>query len=111
MCGCTTSRITSVTPRHAVRSPDNLYMIEARWDSNQRAIREDSFRPYVVIGTEFHPMERTPNTMNRWETVISVPPDQRHVNYRFRFDYLYNAIPVPRADSKLSKTYQLTVLD
>ena len=111
LCGCTTNRITSITPRHAVRTPDNLYRIEARWDSNQRSIRNDSFQPYVVIGLDFHPMERTPNTVNRWETVIEVPPQQRLINYRFRFDYLYSAIPIPRADSKMSKTYQLTVIE
>ena len=109
--GCMTRRITNMTPRQATRTPDGLYRFEARWDSNQRAIREDSFTPHVVVGTEFHPMQRTLLTTNRWEAWVPIPADRKFVNYQFKFDYRYNSIPRPRPDSRTSSTYQLEVLE
>ena len=109
--GCMTRRITNMTPRQTTRTPDGLCLFEARWDSNQRAIREDSFTPYVVVGTEFHPMQRTLLTSNRWEAWVPLPADRQFVNYHFKFDYQYNSIPRPRPDSRISPTYQLEVLE
>ncbi len=100
-----------MTPLSAPRSPDGLYLIEARWDSNQRSIRKDSFTPHVVVGTEFHPMERVPLTTNRWEAIVPVPANQRFVTYRFKFDYLYDSFPNPRKDSRLSPSHQLQIVD
>ena len=109
--GCMTRRITNMTPRQATRTPDGLYRFEARWDSNQRAIREDSFTPHVVVGTEFHPMQRTLLTTNRWEAWVPIPAERKFVNYQFKFDYQYNSIPRPRPDSRTSSTYQLEVIE
>jgi hypothetical protein len=111
LAGCTSTRITNLTPRTAPRSSDGLYTIEAKWSSNQRSIRKDSFTPFIVVGMDFHPMERVPLTTNRWEGVIPVPANQRFVTYRFKFDYLYDSIPRPRKDSRLSGSYQLQITD
>lgn len=111
LCGCISNRITNLTPRQAVRTPDNLYLVEARWSSNEQALRPDSLEPKVVIGTEFYPMDRTPNTKNRWEAVVPGPANGRFLNYRFKFDYLYNGFLVRRGDSKLSPTYQLEIVE
>jgi len=109
--GCISNSVVNLTPRQAVRTPDNLYLVEASWKSNEQALRPDSLEPKVMIGTQFYPMERTPNTKNRWEALVPGPADARFFNYRFKFDYLYNAIPIPRRDSKLSPTYQLEIVD
>lgn len=109
--GCTSTSITNLTPRTLPRSADGLYTIEARWDSDQRSIRDDSFTPSVLVGTEFHPMHRTPLTPSRWEAVVPVPADQQFLNYRFKFDYLYNGIPKRREDSRLSPNYQIEIQD
>lgn len=111
LCGCISNSVTNLTPRQAVRTPDNLYLVEARWNSNEQALRPESLEPKVMIGTEFYPMERTPNTKNRWEAVVPGPANARFLNYRFKFDYLYNAFLVPRGNSKLSPTYQLEIVD
>lgn len=110
--GCmTTNSITNLTPRTLPRSADGLYPIEARWDSNQRSIREDSFTPYVLVGTDFYPMVRTPLTVNRWEALVPIPASQKFLTYRFKFDYLYNGIPARRPDSKLSQGYQIELTE
>ncbi|RME95814.1 MAG: hypothetical protein D6766_02255 [Verrucomicrobia bacterium] len=111
LCGCISNRIVNLTPRQMPRSPDNLYRIEAAWESNEQALRPETLQGYVVVDRQFHPMERTPNTVNRWEALVPVPPDQRFLNYRFKFNYMINTIPVPRPDSKLSPVYQLEIID
>lgn len=109
--GCVQTRITNLTPRQAVRPPDGLVLFEALWDSNQRAIREDSFRPYVVMGAEKHPMQRTLLTTNRWEALVPVPPDRRFVSYHFKFDYEVQGFGRRHPDSRLSAGYQLELLE
>ena len=111
LVGCTSTKITNMTPLTAPRSADGLYTVEARWDSNQRSIRKDSFTPFVVVGTEFIPMDRVPLTTNRWETVVPVPAKQRFLTYRFKFDYEYDGIPSRGKDSRLSPSHQLEILD
>lgn len=111
LVGCTSTKITNMTPLTAPRSADGLYTVEARWDSNQRSIRKDSFTPYVVVGTEFIPMDPVPLTTNRWEAVVPVPANQRFLTYRFKFDYEYDGIPRREKDSRLSPSLQLEVLD
>ena len=111
LCGCISNSVVNLTPRQAVRTPDNLYLVEARWKSNEQALRPDSLEPKVMIGRQFHPMDRTPNTENRWEALVPGPATGRFLNYRFKVDYLYNAIPIPRRDSKLSPTFQLEIID
>lgn len=108
--GCLSTRITNLTPRQVTLPADGLVRFEARWDSNQRAIREDSFRPYVVVGGEKHPLQRTLLTSNRWEVLVPVPPDRRFVNYHFKFDYEIQGFGKRRPDSRLSAGYQLEIL-
>ncbi len=108
--GCTSTRITNLTPSRAPRSADGLYSFEARWDSNQRAIRPDSFTPFVVVGMKFYPMQRTALTTNRWEALVPLPDDRRFVNYQFKFNYQYNSFPRPRPDSRVTQTYQLEII-
>ncbi len=108
--GCTATRITNLTPRQARPSPDGLVLFEARWDSWQRAIREDSFQAWVVVDHQPHPMERTLLTTNRWEALVPVPADRRFVNYHFKFDYDLQGFGRRRPNSRLSPGYQLEIL-
>lgn len=101
--------ITNLTPSRLPRNPEGLYLVEAHWRSNQQSIRKDSFKAQVKIGEEFFPMRPTPMLPNRWEALIPIAADKKYINYQFKFDYLINGIPAPRADSKLSASYQLEI--
>lgn len=111
LAGCASNEISNMSPKVLRRSPDGLYAVEARWDTNLRAVRPDTMAPYVVIGSEFHPMQRTALTTNRWEALVPVPAGQRFLNYRFKFDYEMNGFGRRHPDSKLSPTYQLEIVD
>jgi hypothetical protein len=109
--GCTANRVTNLTPRQVNRSSDGLITVEARWDTRQRAVREDSVTPWVVVGTEFHPMQRTALTSNRWEALVPVPTNQAFLNYHFKFDYRVQGFGKQHPNSRLSSGYQVEILD
>jgi hypothetical protein len=111
LAGCTSTTITNLTPSRVPRNANGLYPFQAAWKSNQQSLRQESIKPYVVIGLDSYPMQPTPLVKKRWETLVPVPADKTVVNYRFKFDYEYNSIPIPRPNSKLSTPYQLQVLE
>ena len=112
LAGCATpTNITNLTPRTSVRNADGLYPVEVEWKSRQQTMRRESIKPSVMVGNDFYPMRPAPVVKNRWETLVPVPADKEFVHYRFKFDYEYNSIPVPRSDSLLSPSYQLRIVE
>ena len=111
LAGCATSQITNLTPSRLPRKDNGQYPFAVEWTSRQQSIIRDSIRAYVVIGLDQYPMQRTPMLTNRWETLVPVLADQSVVTYRYKFDYEYRGFPTHQLDSKLSKYYQLFILD
>ena len=107
--GCAT--VTNLTPSRLPRNPDGLYHFEVAWNSQQRALRKDTIKAYVVIDFDSYPMQPTQIVQNRWETLVPIPANTKYVNYRYKWDFDYDAIPVPQKSSKLSPTYRLEILD
>jgi hypothetical protein len=110
LTGCTTT-ITNLTPGTQKRNPSGLYPFEVALDTRKQSIRQETLRPYVLVGAQAYPMQPTLMLQNRWETLVPVPPNQEYVNYRFKFDYQYRSIPESRPSSILSQPFQLQVLD
>ena len=108
--GCTTT-ITNLTPGQLQRDPNNLYPFEVGFDTKQKVVREQSLRPFVMIGTELYPMQPAPMLKNRWEAQVPIPASTNYVYYRFKFDYDYDRIGKPGESSRLSPTYQLEIVD
>ena len=108
--GCTTT-ITNLTPSQLQRDPNNLYPFEVGFDTKQKVVREQSLRPFVMIGTELYPMQPAPMLKNRWEAQVPIPASTNYVYYRFKFDYDYDRIGKPGESSRLSPTYQLEIVD
>jgi hypothetical protein len=113
LAGCATpATFTRLTPVQQPRNPDNLYPVEAAFDTQQQSLRWDSVKAYVVVNGQALPMRRVPLVKNRWEGVVPLPAGAHAVNYRFKFDYLYNHFgSAPQPDSIMSKVYTLKVVD
>ena len=47
----------------------------------------------------------------RWEALVPVAPGVSQVEYRYKLEWQYNAIPTPQNDSQLSKKQVLHILD
>jgi hypothetical protein len=111
--GCATmslNTITNLTPSQLPRKDNGQYWFSVEFDSRQRTMIRESVRALVILGEEVYEMNRVPLTADRWETLVPVPADQSTVNYFFRFEYDYKAIPVPQFMVIDSKPYQLTII-
>ena len=112
LAGCTTASFTRLTPNAQPRNANNLYPVEVVFDSHQQSLRWDSIQPYVLVNGQPLPLRPVPVVKNRWEGLVPVPPSASAVNYRFKFDYLYNNFgTAPKPNSVSSKVYTLKVLD
>ena len=109
--GCTTPTITNLTPSRLPRKENGQYEFAVEWYSRQQSLVKDSMTAYVIVGLDQYEMQRVPYLTNRWETLVPIAEDQDLVTYRYRFNYQYRAIPVRQEDSKLSKFYQLIILE
>ncbi|HEU5070694.1 MAG TPA: hypothetical protein VFV96_09825 [Verrucomicrobiae bacterium] len=110
LAGCA-STFTNLTPTRQVRNAENLYPVEVQFNSNQQTLRWHTIKPYVVVGGQLLPMRPTPLMNNRWEGLVPAPSGTDHVEYRYKFEYDYNAFGPPKADSALSPKYDLRILD
>jgi hypothetical protein len=111
LVGCGTTAITNLTPSRLPRKDNGQYAFSVEWASRQQSLIKDSIKPYVIIGLEQYPMERTPLLTNRWETLVPIPADKDSAIYRYKFDYEYQGFPARHQESKLSKVYQLFILE
>ncbi len=110
MAGCQTT-VTNLSPSQLPRNASGQYPLSVKWESSQQSLRQESLQGFVMIGADLYPMQRTPKVNNRWDTLVPVPADKDILNYRYKFIYDYNAIGKPKANSVLSKPYQLKVQD
>jgi hypothetical protein len=108
--GCVTT-VTNLTPTRAKRTPNNLYLIEYEWRSNQQNMRADSIAPAVIVGTDIYPMRRIPRMKNRWEAYIPVAPSQKSVLYYIKVDYEYNDFGKRGKGSIRTEEYKLNIED
>ena len=111
MAGCATTTVTNLTPSRLPRKDNGQYSFAVELASRQQNLIKDSIKAYVIVGLEQYPMQRTQMLTNQWETLVPVPADKQIVTYRYKFDYEYQGFPARHLDSKLSKYYQLYLLD
>lgn len=110
LTGCT-GTLTNLTPQYQVRNSSGLYPVGVAFQTRQQSLRWDSIKPAVVMGDQIYPMRPMPYMSNRWETLLPVPADQNSVQYRYKLDWQYNAIPTPQNDSMLSPLQTLQIVN
>ena len=86
-----TATFTRLTPGQQPRNADNVYPVEASFDSQQQSLRWDSIQPYVLVnGQRTRRCARCPWSRTAGKAWCRCLPGAAAVNYRFKFDYLYN---------------------
>jgi hypothetical protein len=111
LAGCSTT-FTNLSPQRQVRNPNNLYPVEVALATRQQSLRWDSIKASVVVGADSFPLRPTLLMTNRWEGLLPVPPGTKAVEYRYKFDFNYNAFGgPPKSDSAYSPKQTLQILD
>ncbi|MEY4916417.1 MAG: hypothetical protein RL616_330 [Verrucomicrobiota bacterium] len=112
LAGCTTGQFTRLTPNQQLRNANNLYPVEVAFNSDQQALRWESIKPYVIVNGQPSPLRPVPLVRNRWEGLVQVPAGASSVDYKFKFDYLYNNFgTAPQPNSEASKTFTLKIVE
>ena len=112
LAGCTTGTFTRLTPNIQPRNANNLYPVEAAFESPQQSLRWDSIQAFVLVNGQAYPLRPVPLVKNRWEGLVPVPPGANSVVYRFKFDYKYNNLgTAPKPSSAVSPIYKLNIVD
>ncbi len=109
LTGCA-STFSNLTPTIQPRNANNLYPVEVAFNSQQQSLRWKSIHPYVLANGQLYEMRPTPLMTNRWEGFVPVSPGSDSVTYRYKFQYLYDAVgkgPVP--GDALSPQYKLNI--
>lgn len=109
-CAVTSSTITNITPSQLSQNSAGFYPVEIVWETNQRAVVEESFQPVVQVGTNNFPMQRAKLMPKRWEALLPIEPGASNVLYRVRVDYQFYDVPVRRSNSQLSPMYELRIV-
>ena len=110
LTGCT-GTLTNLTPQYQTRNATGLYPVAVAFHSRQQSLRWQSIKPTVMVGDQAYPMRLMPYMNDRWETLVPVPADQNTLHYRYKFDWQYNAVPVPQNDSMTSGTQTLRIVE
>jgi hypothetical protein len=110
LAGCA-SVGTNLSAQRQLRNANNLYPVEAKFDSKQQALRWDSIQVTIIAGKDSYPMRRTHLMNNRWEGLLPVPAGVNSVSYHYKFDYLYNDFGGPKKGSASTRTYTLQIVD
>lgn len=110
LAGCT-GTLTNLSPAYQTRNANGLYPVAVALSTRQQSLRWDSIKPQLMVGDNAYPMRLMPYMKNRWETLVPVPADTSVIHYRYKFDFQYNAIPVPQNDSILSDEQTLRILE
>ena len=110
LTGCT-GTLTNLTPGYQTRRADGLYPVSVAFETRQQSLRWKSIKPSVLVGNNSYPMRPTPLMTNRWETLLQIPADTTAIQYRYKLEWQYNAIPVPQNDSQMTKPQTLRIID
>lgn len=103
--------LTNLTPTTQLRNASGVYPFEVMWSSHDATIRTNTIQPFVVVGLEQYPMRQSPRLPKRWEAAVPISGTNQFLNYRYKFDYLYNSIGQSRGNSRMSAPYQLEVIN
>jgi hypothetical protein len=107
--GCAGSRNTNLTPRTLPATPESSYLFETTFDSRRRGVDPASAKAWVMLGQELYPMQRVPNTENRFEALVPLPPGQTYWPYKYKFEYEYPSTLSRERNSTWSQEYRLVV--
>lgn len=108
LAGCAPHYV-NLTPNFFPRAASHDYPFEVEWQTRRTGANNPDVRAYVIIDQQFFPLQRVPQTENRFAGHAPIPADRYIVPYRYKFDYFYPGMPGKVVSSDLSPEYRLTL--
>ena len=110
LSGCA-AKFTNLTPQRLPRSTTGLYPFEVAMTSQEQALKWDTIQPMLRIGEESFPMQPMPLITNRWEVMVSLPPETEVVHYEYLFVFQKLGMGGRTKDSASSGRYFLQIVE
>ncbi len=100
---------TNLTPRTIPADAGSNYLFETTFDSIRRNVDPASVKAWVMIEAQLYPMSRVPNTLNRFEALVPLPPGKSYLVYRYKFEFGYPGLGTKEVNSDWSPEYRMVV--
>jgi hypothetical protein len=109
IAGCTGSKNVNLTPRRLPATASSTYLFETTFDTRRRGADPESVIAWVDVDATLYPMNRVPNTVNRFEAMVPLPPGKTYVPYKYKFEFAYPGVRDRQRNSTWSPEYRLIV--
>ncbi len=106
LAGCSTTRLTNLTPGKVPRNPSGIYPFEATWKS-KRLGSDRKVEAFVLVDGNAYAMKPVPGTKERWEAQVPIAADKTAVPYHYKFNFTYPGAITTHGNSDLSPSYRL----
>lgn len=106
LSGCAPHYV-NLTPDLLPRAATHDYPFEVEWQTRRSGANNPEVRAYVVIDQQFFPLQRVPQTENRFEGRAPISGGCQTMLYRYKFDYFYPGLPGKVVSSDWSPEYRL----
>ena len=104
--GCAPA-VINLTPSRTLRPSEPVHHFEVQWDSPRKGTHYDEVNAFIMMDGQLFPMNRIPNTLNRWEGNVPIPLGKTRLIYRFKFNYTYPGLTRRVESSDLTREYDL----
>jgi hypothetical protein len=87
LCGCTTVKLTNLTPGSLPENPSGIYTFTLRVVPQSNAVSVASISPHIVVGAESHDMVKSDVSPQIFEFDYKLPAFQSDIGYYYVVDY------------------------
>jgi hypothetical protein len=87
LAGCTTVKLTNLTPTSLPENPSQIYTFTLRIKTNSSTVDAASVAPHIVIDGQNFPMKPSPLGQGIYEFEYQLPPNRDEMAYYFLVDY------------------------
>jgi len=87
LCGCTTVKLTNLTPSSLPENPSGIYTFTLRVVPQSNAVSQASIAPRIVVGAESHDMVKSDVSPQIFEFDYRLPAFQTDIGYYYVVDY------------------------
>ena len=87
LAGCTTVKLTNLTPTSLPENPSQIYTFTLRVKANTQTVDAASLAPHIVIDGQNFPMKPSPLGQGIYEFEYQLPPGRDQMAYYYLVDY------------------------
>lgn len=109
--GCVEMTLSNLTPKRTPQNPSGIYTLTMKPEIRDANAIKESFRAYVMIDGEKHPMTKSSIGSNVYEYEYTMPSGRSEAKYYFVMDYLVDVKGTSRERTETSDLHTLKLVN